>query len=141
MGQANGGKAGVRRVVIADDDPAVVHEIRDLLSSRFEVVATAANGLELVEAVREHSPDLVVTDLSMPGMNGIQAARRITGEWSGVKVVMLSVHDDSDYVDAAFDAGVSGYVLKLGAPQELIPAIEGVLEGVPYRPAGANGPG
>lgn len=141
IGEHDGEARGTIRIVIADDDPAVVHEIGDLLGTRFDVVATAANGLALIEAVRQFLPDLVVTDISMPQMNGIQAARRITSEFPAVKVVMLSVHDDSDYVDAAFDAGASGYVLKLDGGQELIPAIESVLAGVSYRPAGARGPG
>jgi DNA-binding NarL/FixJ family response regulator len=70
----------------------------------------------------------------MPEMNGIEAARGITRAWPGVRVVMLSVHDDPTYIESAFEAGASGYVLKLRAAKELIQAIENVLKGRSYRP-------
>jgi DNA-binding NarL/FixJ family response regulator len=124
------------RVVIADDDATVLEEVAALLGARFDVVARVPNGRVLVETVREILPALAVVDVSMPEMNGIRAARRITRECPGVKVVMLSVHDDADYVEAAFEAGASGYVLKIRLLRELIPAIDRVLAGESYRPAG-----
>ena len=137
----NGHRQRRIRLAIADDDPAVLEGIGSLLDSRFDIVARVGNGRELVEAVRKYSAEVVVADVSMPEMNGLQAARIITTECPGVKVVMLSVHDGTGYVDAAFDAGASGYVVKTGAPQELIPAIERVLTGGSYRPSATDGCG
>jgi DNA-binding NarL/FixJ family response regulator len=121
-------------VVIADNDPIILAEIGRLLATRFDVVARAGNGRELVETVQRVSPAVVVADITMPEMNGIEAARRITKAYPGVKVVMLSVYDDPTYIEAAFEAGASGYVLKWSALKELIQAIEDVLVGRPYRP-------
>ena len=122
------------RVVVADNDPIILDEIRKLLETRFDVVARAVNGRELVKTVQRLSPAVVVADITMPEMNGIEAARWITKECPGVKVVMLSVHDDPTYIESAFEAGASGYVLKLHASKELIQAIEDVLVGRSYRP-------
>ena len=97
-------------------------------------MARAANGRALVEAVQELSPAVVVSDITMPEINGIEAARQITQTCPGVKVIMLSVHDDPVYVEAALEAGASGYVLKLGASSELIPAIEDAVAGKPHWP-------
>jgi DNA-binding NarL/FixJ family response regulator len=116
------------RIVIADDTPMSLGWIRTLLETRYDVVAEATNGLECVEAVKQFLPEVVVTDVTMPKMNGIEAARQITQKWPGVRVVMISVHDDPAFVDAAFEAGASGYVLKLAASDELIAAIDLVLE-------------
>ena len=122
------------RLVVADDDPSILDQIAGILETRFDVVGRACNGLELVDAVRTFSPDVVVSDITMPELNGIRAARLITETYPGVKVVMLSVHDDPAFIEAAFEAGASGYVLKLGVFEELLAAIDGVLAGGTYRP-------
>jgi DNA-binding NarL/FixJ family response regulator len=122
------------RVVIADDEPVILDQIGLLLETDFNVVGRAGNGRELVETVQRLSPSIVVADITMPEMNGIEAVRRITKAHPDVKVVMLSVHDDQAIVDAAFVAGASGYVTKLYASTELIPAIKKVLAGQQYRP-------
>src|SRR5262249_39080760 len=124
------------RIVIADDDPQVLHEVALLLESRFDVVGRAGNGVELIQAVQTLSPAVVVTDIAMPHMSGIEAARRITTAQPDVKVVMLSIFNDCDAVQFAFEAGASAYVVKLRASSELIPAIGEVLAGRPYRPNG-----
>jgi DNA-binding NarL/FixJ family response regulator len=120
-------------VVIADDDPLVLNEINRILETRFNVVQRVANGRELVAATRKHSPSVVVTDVTMPEMNGIEATRLITMNHGGVKVVVLSVHDDPAIIEAAYQAGASAYVPKLTATVELIPAIEDALAGRVYR--------
>jgi DNA-binding NarL/FixJ family response regulator len=125
---------GHLRIAIADDDPVILDQIGSLLGTRYDVVARAANGRALVEAVEKFLPAVVVSDITMPEMNGIEAARRITQTCPGVKVIMLSVHDDPVYVEAALEAGASGYVLKLGASRELIPAIEDALAGKSHWP-------
>ena len=132
-GQSGAGKGRVR-VVVADNDPIILDEIGRLLETRFDVVARDGNGRELVKKVPRLSPAVVVGGITMPEMNGIEAARWITKACPGVKVVMLSVHDDPTYIEEAFEAGASGYVLKLHASKELIQAIEDVLVGRSYRP-------
>jgi DNA-binding NarL/FixJ family response regulator len=120
---------GERRVciVIADDHPLVLNEVANFLEPHYDVVARAANGRELVNAVAQHSPDLVVADVAMPEMNGIDATREITSEHPNIKVVLLSGYDDPALVEAAFQAGASAYVSKMHAATELLPAIEKAL--------------
>src|SRR6516164_3794499 len=95
------------RIVVADDNAAYLNEICGLLEKHYEVVAQAVNGLECVEAVQRLSPSVVVTDVSMPKMNGIEAARQITKSSPEAKVVILSAYDDPAFVEAALDAGAS----------------------------------
>ncbi|HEX9769250.1 MAG TPA: response regulator transcription factor, partial [Kiloniellales bacterium] len=123
---------GRLRIAIADDDPVILDQICSLLGTRYDVVARAADGRALVASVQELLPAVVVSDITMPEINGIEAARQITQTCPGVKVIMLSVHDDPVYVEAALEAGASGYVLKLGASSELIPAIEDAVAGKPH---------
>ena len=123
------------RIVVADDHVAYLNEICDLLASHYEVVAQATNGLECVEAVQRFLPSVVVTDVSMPKMNGIEATRRIANGCPEVKVVILSAYDDPAFVEAALNAGASAYVTKLFALEELIPAIEAVMAGRSCFPA------
>jgi DNA-binding NarL/FixJ family response regulator len=125
--------AGRVRVVIADDDPLVLNEIGRILEARFDVVKRVGNGRELVDATRKLSPSVVVTDVTMPEMNGIEATRLITANHKDVKVVVLSVHDDPAIIESAYEAGASAYVPKLTAPVALIPAIEDVLAGRVYH--------
>ena len=119
------------RVVLADDDDAILGQVERMLGPAFEIVARAPDGASLVESALETHPDLIITDISMPGMNGIRATRAIL-ESSNPKVIVLSVHHDRAYVDAAFDAGATGFVWKLSAVTELEPAVEAVLHGRPY---------
>jgi DNA-binding NarL/FixJ family response regulator len=123
------------RVVIADDDPIIIEPLASLLETGFEVVGRARNGRELLEMVKRLTPAVVVADIAMPEMNGIDAARQITQTYCKVKVVMLSGYSDQDLVEAAFEAGATGYVLKLRAFTDLIPAIHNVLAGQPYCPS------
>jgi two-component system nitrate/nitrite response regulator NarL len=124
-----------RRVVVADDNPGCLNQICSLIEKNFEIVARAVDGLECVEAVRKYSPSVVITDISMPKMNGIEATRVIAKIAPDVRVVILSGHDDPAFVEAAIDAGASAYVVKLSAFQDLIPAIEEVAAGRSYLPA------
>jgi DNA-binding NarL/FixJ family response regulator len=122
------------RIVVADDNLSCLNQICGLIETRFEIVARATNGLECMEAVEKFSPSVVVTDISMPKMNGIDATREIVRKWPAVKVVMLSGHDDPEFVEAAIDAGASGYVIKLSAFQDLIPAVDEVVAGRSFLP-------
>jgi len=119
------------RIVIADDDPIILDHIANLLETQFNVVGRARNGIELLESVKRLTPEVVVADIAMPGLSGIEAARQITKTVCNVKVVMLSGYNEEALVEAAFEAGASGYVVKLRASTELIPAIQNVLAGQP----------
>lgn len=121
------------RVVVADDEEMIRRRVADLLARHYEVVAVVMDGPTVLDEIRKHRPEVAVIDISMPGMTGIEATRRIVAE-SGIstRVVILSVHDDWEYVDAAFAAGANGYVVKFAAAKELCPAVEAVLAGESY---------
>ena len=120
------------RLVLADDHQIVVEGVKALLAPEFDVVATAPDGREVLEAAEAHNPDIVLLDISMPGLNGIEAARRLKELCPHTKMIVLSMHWDLSFVRAAFEAGVSGYVLKQSAAAELVRAIHGVGKGQRY---------
>lgn len=120
------------RIFIADDHPVLLAGLKKLLGDDYDLVGTAADGRALVTAANKIAPDLVIVDISMPGMNGIDATRRLRTSLPSVKFVILSVHADSAYVDEAFRAGARGYVLKQSAASELFTAIRAVLSGRTY---------
>jgi DNA-binding NarL/FixJ family response regulator len=122
------------RVLLADDHPLVCAGLAALLAQQgdMEVVATAIDGREALRAARELSPDVVIMDVSMPGMNGIEAAERIRDLGGGAKVVMLSMHDSAEHVYRALRAGATGYLLKESAGREVVDAVRAVLAGRRY---------
>ena len=122
-------------LVVADDNEHCLNQVCGLLEKGFDVVGRASNGLACVDAVRRLSPAAAIVDVSMPGVNGIEAARRINELCPGVKVIMLSVYEDTVFIDAALAAGAAAYVPKLRAFDELIPAIHRVLSGAARSPA------
>lgn len=101
--------------------------LRSLLESELEVIGTVTDGLELLAAAERLQPDLVITEVMMPGLDGIEVTRRLQAVASGVKVVILSNHAEPSYVRAAFEAGVWGYVPKTSAPEEIERAVHEVL--------------
>jgi DNA-binding NarL/FixJ family response regulator len=117
------------RVVLADDHRIVVDGLSVLLGRDFDIVGAAANGIELRDLVARERPDVVVTDLSMPLLNGLDAVRQMREAGFQGKVVFLTMHPDVQYATRALDAGASAYVLKHSAPDELIEAIRTVLRG------------
>ena len=123
--------AGVRSVVIADDHPLVRAGLRALLGSLpgFDVLAEATTGEEAVRAAGEHLPDVVVMDLQMPEMDGIEATRRIVARYPSVGVLVLTMFEDDDSVFSAMRAGARGYLLKGAGPDEVARAIEAVAGG------------
>jgi two-component system response regulator NreC len=119
------------RVFIADDHVLVRDGLRALLERRgdMEVVGEAGDGLKAAEGIEETRPDLVLMDIAMPGLNGVDVTRRIAKSLPRTKILVLSQYDDQEYVLSLLKAGASGYVLKVSPAAELIAAIEGVLRG------------
>lgn len=124
----------VLRVVIADDHAVVRQGIRGVLEEveGLEVVAEAADGDEALALTQEHEPDLVVLDVSMPGKTGLEVAKELRDAGSDVRVLVLSMHDDPEYVLEAVRAGADGYVLKDVSPAELRSAVGALREGREY---------
>jgi DNA-binding NarL/FixJ family response regulator len=122
------------RIVLADDHPIFREGVRSLLSSLpgVDVVAEVDDGASAVEAARDQKPDVVLLDVSMPGMNGLDATLRITAEAPNAKVLCLSMHSDRRFVDAALRSGARGYLLKDCALDELVSAIHAVVAGQIY---------
>jgi len=119
-------------VLIADDSRSVLKALVRLLEDKFEVVGAVLNGHLLVEAAKRLRPDVIVTDVSMPGLNGLEALERLKGEASEVKVIMLTMHADPALAAAAIRSGASGFIVKLSAADELEFAITEVLQGRTY---------
>ena len=117
------------RIILADDHRMFAEGLTKLRQADHEVVAVVEDGHALVAAVREHRPDVVVADISMPGLNGIEAARQILEDDQDTAIVLLTMHADVSYATAALDAGVLGYVLKQSEPEELSRAIGEALRG------------
>jgi two-component system, NarL family, response regulator NreC len=119
------------RILLADDHTVVRKGLRLLLESvpEFEVVADAANGRDAVSLAEQHRPDVVVMDVAMPILNGIEAARQITGKLAATAIVFLSMHGDESYVLRALKAGARAYLLKDSAEYDLIQAVKAVSEG------------
>jgi DNA-binding NarL/FixJ family response regulator len=121
-------------VVLADDHTVLRDGLRYLLQAAgdIEIVAMASNGQEAVEQATLHCPDVILMDISMPIMNGIEATKEILAVCENTKVAILSMHHTSEYVRRAMDAGAHGYVLKDSAGSEVIAAIHALHEGKRY---------
>ena len=119
------------KIVLAEDHTILRAGLRALLTSRedFEVVGEAENGREAVRIVDKHVPDLLIIDLSMPKLNGMEAIKEIKGRHPQVKIIVLTVHKSDEYIVASLDAGANGYILKDASHNELVLAIEYVMAG------------
>jgi two-component system, NarL family, response regulator NreC len=128
------------KIVLADDHQIVRHGLRSLLSAEpdMEVVGEADNGRAVVRLVQEKKPQIVIMDISMPDLNGIEATRQILNESPGIKVIALSMHSDSLFVLNMFKAGASGYLLKDCALEELVKAVRTVLNRKIYLSPGIS---
>ncbi len=120
------------RVLLADDHKIMLEGLRSLLEPEFEVVGTVADGRALVKAAERLRPEVVVVDVSMPLLNGIEAVREIKRMEIPVKVVFLTMHPDATYAKRAIQVGALGYVLKHSAPSELVTAIREAMRGRTY---------
>lgn len=122
------------RVVLADDHVLIRAGLRALLQSlpNVDVVGEAGDGHEAVDVASRLEPNVVIMDIGMSNMNGLEAASRITRQSPGVRVIMLSMHANEEYVGQALDAGASGYLLKGAEPAELELALKAVVRGETY---------
>ena len=120
------------RVLLADDHALIVGAFEKLLAGECEIVGTAANGRELVAAVESLRPDVVVLDISMPLLNGLDAGRQIKERHRDVRLIFLTMNEDAGLAAEAFRSGASGYLLKRSAVSELGTAIREVMQGRSY---------
>ena len=117
------------RVLLVDDHRMFLEGLCSILSRHFEVVGTATNGEEALAAERQLQPDVIVMDLSMPVLNGMEATRKLREMNTRSKIILVTMYTDPAFASEALDAGASGYVLKSDAGAELVAAIREVLQG------------
>ena len=120
------------RILLADDHTLVVEGFRKLLEPEFDLVGTVEDGRALLEAAPKLQPDVILLDISMPLLNGIDAARRLKKMMPDVKLIFVTMHADPAYVTEAFRVGATGYVLKRSAAADLLQAVRTVLNGHYY---------
>jgi DNA-binding NarL/FixJ family response regulator len=129
----------VTRVLLADDHPVVRNGLRELLNSEadFRVVAEVEDGAQAVERALADDVDLVILDVTMPRMTGLQAARELASRKPGLRILMLSMHENEQFLFEALRAGASGYVLKTAADRDLVNACRATMRGETFLYAGA----
>ena len=120
------------RVLLADDHPRILSRLTDLLEPEFKVIAVVGDGQSLIETAKSLQPDLIITDISMPILCGIEAAKEILQTTPKTKIVFLTVHSDPDYVQEALQIGAVGYIFKSRLVSDLKLAIGEVLDGRTY---------
>ncbi|MBI3512139.1 MAG: response regulator transcription factor [Bacteroidetes bacterium] len=119
------------KIAVAEDNPALAHSLRENLSSfeNIQLLYIAANGKELLQKLPGETPDLILMDINMPVMDGIEATQKVKHHFPGVKIIMLTVFDEEDKIFQSIIAGASGYMLKDEKPEKIIAAIEEAIEG------------
>ena len=118
-----------RRILLADDHPLMLDRVTTFLQSTFDVVGVAHNGLQMVEEAMRLNPDIIVADISMPELDGIEAAHRLREMGAKASVVFLTIHESAEFVEACLAEGALGFVLKSHMKRDLIPAINAALAG------------
>ncbi len=116
-------------VVLADDHADFLEEVQKLLAQDFQIVGKAHDGISALGATREQQPDLAILDIEMPGLSGIQVTRAIRESGLGTKIILLTMHQDEDYMHSGLEAGAQGFVFKYLMRSDLRHAIEEVLSG------------
>ncbi|GAL33274.1 DNA-binding response regulator LuxR family [Vibrio maritimus] len=119
-------------VLLADDHVMVAEGIKNLLSKDYDVIGVVEDGNALVMQAKQLKPDIIVSDISMPIMNGLNAAEKIIASDEEVKIILLTMHPEVKYAIKALDSGVHGYLLKHSAPEELLVAMRAVLSKKTY---------
>jgi DNA-binding NarL/FixJ family response regulator len=122
------------RIIIADDHPLVRDGLKSFLQKTpgFEVVAEAEDGLQLLQHVAQHQPDIAIVDITMPHLNGLEALQRLQRDFPRVKLIVLTMHEEPEYIKKSLSSGAKAYLLKNAAPQELHAAILTVMKGGKY---------
>ena len=120
------------RILLADDHSIVAEGLRSLLEPEFDLIGIVEDGRALIAATEKLQPDVIIADISMPLLNGIEAVRQIKKTNKDVKVIFLTMHPDVTYAVSALEAGALGYVLKHSAPSELSTAVRSALKGKTY---------
>jgi DNA-binding NarL/FixJ family response regulator len=128
-GNAHNGTTLRARVLLADDHQPMLDRIATLLECHFSIVGAVLDGDELVDAAATLAPDVLVVDISMPRMSGLEAAARIRRTGSAVPIVCLTAHEEPDFLRAALAAGALGYVTKTSMARDLVSAVRAALEG------------
>jgi DNA-binding NarL/FixJ family response regulator len=126
------------RILLADDHPQLLERVTALLRSSFDVIGTAHNGEELIAEAKRLDPDVIVSDIVMPVMSGIDAAHQLHEAGSQAKFVFLTIHSEDEFVQACLAEGGMGYVLKSRLGTDLIPAINAACSGQRYISRSAN---
>jgi DNA-binding NarL/FixJ family response regulator len=117
------------RIVVADDHEEMLSLVTEVLQPEFEVVAAVRDGRDLLQAVKNFKPDIVIADINMPDMSGIEATRKMVEEDLEARIILLTMHSDRSVVEKGISAGAKGYVFKLAAGRELVPAVYEVIQG------------
>ncbi len=120
------------RIILADDHTLTLEGMRVVLEPHHDVMATVTDGRALLEAAERLHPELVILDITMPLLNGIDAAGHLKKSLPGVKLLFVTMHSNPAYLEAALDTGATGYVLKSSAREELLDAVDGVMKGRIY---------
>jgi len=118
-----------RRILLADDHLLVLERVTRFLQPTFDVVGVAHNGLEMVLEAMRLNPDVIVADISMPGLDGIEAAHQLREMGARATIVFLTIHESPEFVEACFAEGALGFVVKSHMKTDLIPAINAALSG------------
>jgi DNA-binding NarL/FixJ family response regulator len=131
------------RMLIADDHPVMLAGLRRSLESDggFEVVGEAHTGAQVLPLINQTDPEVILLDMRMPGMDGLGCLRRIRTTYPDLKVVMCSVEDNRETIQAAFRGGACGFIVKTVEPRDLGPAIRQAIEGTAYQPINSGIPG
>jgi|SRR5690348_9184010 DNA-binding NarL/FixJ family response regulator len=123
------------RIVVADDNPKMLDQLVSLLRTEFDVVATAADGGSARECILRYKPDVAVLDIMMPRINGIELTKELSMNGHSTHVVICSVENDQETVEAARSAGALGYVFKPRMARDLLSAVKSAAAGRPFSPA------
>jgi DNA-binding NarL/FixJ family response regulator len=120
------------RVLLADDHEAMLDRVAKLVGTDCDVVGAVSNGQQALKATQDPKPDVLVLDISMPVLNGIETAHRLRETGVEARIIFLTVHDDLDYIREALEAGALGYVIKPRIASDLVAAIQEVYAGRPF---------
>jgi DNA-binding NarL/FixJ family response regulator len=116
------------KILLADDHPGVFETVARIFEGRFEIIGRVGDGQALIEAAAKLNPDVIITDISMPVLNGIDAAIQMKVSGSAARIIFLTVHDDADFINACLATGALGYVFKPRMALDLVAAIDEALK-------------